>query len=72
MGYRNAEFVDFDIEEALAMKKEISEYQFKCKQIIITVNRIKAGAWPLPYVFKGSRKDDHQFKHTAVSSHLVT
>ena len=34
VGYRNAEFVDFDIEEALAMKKEISEYQFNVSKLL--------------------------------------
>ncbi|MDE6982106.1 MAG: 6-phosphofructokinase [Lachnospiraceae bacterium] len=29
VGYRHGDFVDFDIDEALAMKKEISEYQFE-------------------------------------------
>ena len=28
VGYKNGQFVDFDIEEALAMKKQISEYQY--------------------------------------------
>lgn len=29
VGYRNGEYVDFDINEALAMKKELPEYQFE-------------------------------------------
>ena len=34
VGYRNGEYVDFDIDEALAMQKQISEYQFKiCKNL---------------------------------------
>ena len=28
VGYKDGEFVDYDIEEALAMKKTISEYQY--------------------------------------------
>ena len=28
VGYKNGEFVDYDIEEALAMKKSISQYQY--------------------------------------------
>lgn len=36
VAYRNGDFVDFDIDEALAMKKEISEYQFEvCKNLSI-------------------------------------
>ena len=36
VGYRHGEFVDFDIDEALAMKKDISEYQFEvCKNLSI-------------------------------------
>lgn len=32
VGYRHGDFVDFDIDEALAMRKHISEYQFEvCK-----------------------------------------
>ena len=34
VGYRNAEFVDFDIEEALQMKKEIPEYQFQVSKLL--------------------------------------
>ena len=29
VGYRHGDYVDFDIDEALSMKKEISEYQFE-------------------------------------------
>lgn len=29
VGYKNGEYVDFDIEEALAMKKTVSEYQYE-------------------------------------------
>ena len=29
MGYKNGQFVDFDIDEALAMKKEISPYMLE-------------------------------------------
>ena len=32
VGYRNGEFKDFDINEALAMKKSISEYQWEVNQ----------------------------------------
>ena len=28
VGYKNGQYVDFDIEEALAMKKEIPQYQY--------------------------------------------
>ena len=36
VAYRGGEFVDFDIDEALAMKKDISEYQFEvCKNLSI-------------------------------------
>ena len=28
VGYRNGQFVDYDIEEALAMKKTISQYEY--------------------------------------------
>ncbi len=34
VGYRHGDFVDFDIDEALAMEKEISEYQFEiCRNL---------------------------------------
>ena len=29
VGYRHGEFVDFDIDEALAMEKTIPEYEFQ-------------------------------------------
>ena len=32
--YKNGEFTDFDIEEALSMQKEISEYQFRMSKIL--------------------------------------
>ena len=36
VAYRGGEFVDYDIDEALAMKKDISEYQFEvCKNLSI-------------------------------------
>ena len=28
VGYKNGDFTDFDIDEALAMKKDIPEYEF--------------------------------------------
>ena len=34
VGYRNGEFQDFDIEEALNMKKDIPEYQYKISRIL--------------------------------------
>ena len=34
VGYRHGQFVDFDIEEALAMQKEIPEYDFQVSQIL--------------------------------------
>ena len=34
VGYRNGQFVDYDIEEALAMKKYINEYQYEISKII--------------------------------------
>ena len=34
VGYRHGEFVDFDIEEALQMKKEIPEYQFQVSKLL--------------------------------------
>lgn len=34
VGYKNGEFMDFDIEEALNMKKDISEYQFEVSRIL--------------------------------------
>lgn len=36
VGYRHGDFVDFDIDEALAMTKDISEYQFEvCRNLSI-------------------------------------
>ncbi len=36
VGYRHGDFVDFDIDEALAMQKEIPEYQFEiCKSLSV-------------------------------------
>ena len=34
VGYRNGQFVDFDMEEALAMKKNIPEYQYEISKSI--------------------------------------
>ncbi|MCH4191259.1 MAG: 6-phosphofructokinase [Butyrivibrio sp.] len=34
VGYRNGEFVDYDIEEALAMQKTINEYQYEISRIL--------------------------------------
>ena len=34
VGYRNGEFQDFDIEEALSMKKDIPEYQYQVSRIL--------------------------------------
>ncbi|MCM1537734.1 MAG: 6-phosphofructokinase [bacterium] len=34
VGYRNGEFQDFDIEEALAMTKDISEYQYEVSRVL--------------------------------------
>ena len=34
VGYRNGEFQDFDIEEALAMKKDIPEYQYEVSRAL--------------------------------------
>ncbi|MDE5819197.1 MAG: 6-phosphofructokinase [Lachnospiraceae bacterium] len=34
VGYKNGEFRDFDIEEALAMKKDISEYQYEVSRVL--------------------------------------
>lgn len=34
VGYRNGEFTDFDIEEALAMKKDIPEYSYEVAQLL--------------------------------------
>lgn len=36
IGYKNGEYVDFDIDEALAMEKDISEFQYKmCRMLSI-------------------------------------
>jgi 6-phosphofructokinase 1 len=36
VAYKNGIFTDFDIDEALAMQKEISEYQFQiCRNLAI-------------------------------------
>lgn len=34
VGYKNGQFVDFDIDEALAMKKDIDEYEFEVSRIL--------------------------------------
>ena len=34
VGYKNGEFVDFDIEEALAMEKDIPEYQYLVSRVL--------------------------------------
>ena len=35
-GYRNGDFVDFVIDEALAMEKQLPEYQFQvCKNLSV-------------------------------------
>ena len=34
VGYKHGEFQDFDIEEALAMKKSISEYQYEVSRAL--------------------------------------
>lgn len=34
VGYKNGEFVDFDIDEALAMQKDIPEYQYQVAKIL--------------------------------------
>lgn len=34
VGYRNGEFMDFDIEEALAMKKDIPQYSYEVAQLL--------------------------------------
>ena len=34
VGYRHGEFLDFDIEEALAMQKNIPEYQYHVSKIL--------------------------------------
>ena len=34
VGYQHGVFLDFDIEEALNMKKDISDYQFEVSRIL--------------------------------------
>ena len=34
VGYKNGEFVDYDIEEALAMKKSIPEYSYEISRLL--------------------------------------
>ena len=34
VGYRNGQFVDYDIDEALAMKKNINEYMYEIARIL--------------------------------------
>lgn len=34
VGYRNGQFVDYDIEEALSMKKEIPDYQYMMSKVL--------------------------------------
>ena len=34
VGYRHGEYVDFDIEEALNMQKEIPEYQYQVSRLL--------------------------------------
>ena len=34
VAYRNGQFVDYDIDEALAMKKSINEYQYEISKIL--------------------------------------
>ena len=34
VGYKNGKYVDFDIEEALAMKKSIPEYQYDISKVL--------------------------------------
>ena len=42
MGYRHGEYVDFDINEALAMKKDISEYQVEvCTSLSHNYSKLK-------------------------------
>ena len=35
VAHKNGEFVDFDIDEALAMKKDIDEYQYQVAQDLV-------------------------------------
>ena len=34
VAYKNGEFVDFDIDDALAMEKQIPEYEYEVSKII--------------------------------------
>ena len=34
VGYRNGQFVDYDIDEALAMEKQIPEYEYEMSKIL--------------------------------------
>ena len=34
VGYQHGKFVDFDIEEALAMKKDINDFQFDVSRVL--------------------------------------
>ena len=34
IAYRHGEFVDYDIEEALAMQKSISEYEYEVSRML--------------------------------------
>ena len=34
VGYKNGEFVDYDIEEALAMNKSIPEYSYEISRLL--------------------------------------
>ena len=35
VAYKNGEYVDFDIQEALAMTKDISEDQFRISKLLV-------------------------------------
>ncbi len=35
IGYRNGEFIDYDIDEALAMQKHISEYMYEISRNLV-------------------------------------
>ena len=35
MAYKNGEYVDFDIQEALAMTKDISEDQYRINKLLV-------------------------------------
>ena len=43
VGYKNGEFVDFDIEEALAMKKSVSEYLYAVAKVLALYEKEKRG-----------------------------